>query len=80
LLTALSFQGGPTFDDAAKLLLRDAVAALLNSVNPNFDFSISKTLVLNDTNAAIRSGNRNEVLLVQEAFSGDNSGAACPLS
>ena len=40
LLEALSFKGGKDIDDAVKLLLKHAVAALLNIADPDIDYAI----------------------------------------
>jgi hypothetical protein len=80
LLTALSYAGGPTIPDADRLLLKQAVAALLNSVNPNFDFSLTRNQVLGNTNFALLQVNRDTALKQQALFDQANSGAACPLS
>jgi hypothetical protein len=46
LLEALNFKGGPGIEGAAKILLRSAVAALLNASHPDIDYSQTEELVL----------------------------------
>ena len=57
LLEALDGGGGNTIDDKAKILLRAAVAALLNADNGNPPYPINKATVISQTNAALASLN-----------------------
>jgi hypothetical protein len=78
LLDALSFQGGSTVTEAKQILLRAAVAALLNSASPDVDFSIATADVIADVNAALASNDRDTILdLAAELDAANNAG--CPL-
>ena len=79
LQQALSFQGGSGTTAAARILLRAAVAALLNSAHPNIDYPLTTTEIIADVNAALASQNRSTMLaLARELDSANNLG--CPLN
>ncbi len=79
LIGALYFQGGSTIEGAAEILLRSAVAALLNSSYPNMRYPDSPSNVINSTNSALLSGNRNTMLSLASAFYYWNN-LSCPLN
>jgi hypothetical protein len=79
LLTALSYPGGPDLVAAKRILLRHAVAALLNSAHPDVDFSLSTAEVITTVNAALASGSRSTILATAEDLADANE-AGCPLS
>jgi hypothetical protein len=62
LLQALSFKGGSSLSGAAQILLRAAVASLLNSASSFVDFPLSTATVISDTNTALASNNRGTIL------------------
>jgi hypothetical protein len=77
LLDALSFQGGPTLEAANRILLRQAVAALLNSASLD-GFSMTTAEVIAAVDAALASGDRDTILdLAAELDAANNAG--CPL-
>jgi hypothetical protein len=78
LLEALSFEGGPTLTDAQEILLRQAVAALLNAAHPDVDFSLSEEEVIEDVEAALATGDRETILALAEELAAANE-AGCPL-
>jgi hypothetical protein len=73
LLQALSFSGGPTVLDAAHVLLRQAVAAVLDSYSPLDNYSLTATQVINMTNTALASGNRGTILALESLFDSLNN-------
>ncbi|MBI3971499.1 MAG: hypothetical protein HY332_09440 [Chloroflexi bacterium] len=79
LLDALSLQGGPGLRGAAEVLLREAVAALLNSAHPDVDYPRSTSAVITAVNAALASGNRATILNLAAALDADNN-LGCPLN
>jgi hypothetical protein len=79
LLEALSFSGGPTDLDAAKLLLHHAVAALLNASHPDVDYPLAPSDVISQTNAALASSDRDTMLALKDTFDSNNN-LGCPLS
>ena len=76
MLEALQGGGGPGLDGARSILLRAAVAALLNSNFPDGHAMIPST-VLRITNDAIRTGSRSWMLMKAELFDGYNN-QYCP--
>lgn len=79
LLQALDFKGGSSNKDAARILLRSAVAALLNASHPNVDYSLTTAEVINQVNAALASGNRNTMLSLADKLDRYNN-RGCPLN
>jgi hypothetical protein len=80
LLTALNYQGGPTLTDAARILLRQAVAGLLDSTALGGKYSLTTAEVLAQTNAALASGNRDTILAFASQLDKFNNTGGCPLS
>ena len=78
LLEALNFGGGSTLADAAKILLRQAVAAVLNAYSPSVNFERTVDEIKFDVNTALDSGNRTTILSLAAALDGDNN-LECPL-
>jgi hypothetical protein len=79
LLQALSFQGGPTVQDAKNILLRAAAAAYLNSFAVAYPLSTAE--VVSMVNDALASGDRDTILALAELLDGFNNGeGGCPLS
>lgn len=78
LLDALSFGGGSTLTEAQQILLRQAVAALLNAAHPDVDFSLTTAEVIAAVNAALASGDRETILDLAEDLAAANE-AGCPL-
>jgi len=63
---AMDFKGGPTIQDAAALLLRQASAALLNAADGHYALSVST--IISDTNAALASLDRSTILSLENYF------------
>jgi hypothetical protein len=68
LLAALSFGGGSGDIGAAKILLRAAVAAILNAQSPDIDYEYLPADVIGWTNAALHSHDRAWILSVASSF------------
>jgi hypothetical protein len=79
LLQALEFGGGNDVSGATQILLRAAVAALLNAANPTVEYPRSAGAIVADVNAAIAGGDRAAILALASALDGDNN-LGCPLS
>jgi hypothetical protein len=71
LLAALDFEGGDGLEGAEKILLRAAVAALLNELNPDVEYAL--TGVVGDANTAMASMNRDTMLQWAETFDDSNN-------
>jgi hypothetical protein len=77
LLAALSFQGGPTLQDAKNILMRAAAAAYLNSLA--VDYPLSTAEVISMVNVALASGDRATILALAGVLDANNNGAGgCP--
>jgi hypothetical protein len=66
LEAALSFDGGSGIDGAARILLRAAVAALLNAAHPDVDFPLTTAQVIAQVNEALASNDRETMIGVAE--------------
>ena len=78
LLQALNFQGGTTTLAAARILLRAAVAALLNAASPDVDYPLTVAQVIAQVNAALASGDRSTMLSLANQLDQFNN-LGCPL-
>jgi hypothetical protein len=76
ILAALFFGGGPTVQDAKNLLLKQAVAAFLNSQSVDFAFTTGE--VVSMVNDALATGDRDTILDVKDVLDDANNGG-CPL-
>ncbi len=79
LLAALDGGGGSGVEGASRILLRAAVAALLNSADPDVDYPRSTNDVIWAVNAALASGDRAAILGLASALDAENN-LGCPLS
>jgi hypothetical protein len=77
LLEALNFKGGSTVTGAAQILLRAAVAALLNESHPFINYGYDGDVVA-DVNAALATGDRATILALAAELDAANN-AGCPL-
>jgi hypothetical protein len=77
LLEALSFQGGPSLQDAINLLLHHAAAAYLNSLA--VDYPLTPDEVVDMVNDALASGDRDTILAVKDVLDANNN-LGCPLN
>jgi hypothetical protein len=71
---ALQFGGGPGADGAARILLRAAVAAVLNAHSPIVEYPHSVADVVAEVDAALASGVRSTMLNLAEALDEANNG------
>jgi len=79
LLQALSFKGGSTIDGAKSILLRAAVAALLNSASPNVDYPLTTVEVISKVDAALATNDRSAILMLASQLDAFNN-LGCPLN
>jgi hypothetical protein len=81
LLDALQGGGGPGLTGAETILLRAAVAALLNASNGGVAYPLTAAQVISEVKAALASGNRDTILNEASRLDGFNNGAGgCPLN
>jgi hypothetical protein len=78
LLDALKFGGGRGATGAARLLLRAAVAALLNASHPDVNYALTPEQVISQVNAALASDSRSTMLVLAIQLSARNFNS-CPL-
>ncbi len=78
LIQALAFQGGSTVQAADAILLRAAVAALLNSAHPLVGYPLTTAQVIAQVNAAIATGDRGTILALASQLDGFNN-AGCSI-
>lgn len=79
LLQALNFGGGPGVDGAEKILLRAAVASLLNAAHTGVDFSMTPAQVISQVSAALATDNRATILALATTLDTENN-EGCPLN
>jgi hypothetical protein len=80
LLDALQGGGGPGLLGAEEILLRAAVAALLNSSNGSVGYPFTTTAVKSAVNAAIATGDRDVILALATILDNANNGVGgCPI-
>jgi hypothetical protein len=70
---ALSFKGGPSVQDAKNLLMKQAVAALLNAATPGMFYPLDVAHVISETNTALATGDRGKILDEAARLGGFNS-------
>lgn len=81
LAGALAFQGGSTLNGSAQILLRAAVAGLLNSTSSGVAYPMTTAQIISSVNAALSSGDRNTIITLATAIDNANNGlGGCPLS
>lgn len=79
LLEALNYGGGPGEVGGAKILLRAAVAALLNADSSNVNYPHTTSEIIADVNGALASENRGTMLDLASMLDTDNN-LGCPLN
>lgn len=80
LLAALEFGGGPGIDGATQILLRAAVAALLNSASSGVDYTLTTAQVISQVNTALASGDRATILTLAGQLDAFNNTGSCTLN
>jgi hypothetical protein len=81
LLDALQGGGGSGLLGAETILLRAAVAALLNSSNGSISYPFTTAQIINAVNAALATGDRDTILALATILDNANNGiGGCPLS
>jgi hypothetical protein len=80
LLQALQAKGGPRLPGAARILLRSAVAALLNSATPEVGYPLTTAQIIAAVDAALDSGSRSTILALAAELDRLNNAGDCPLN
>ncbi len=73
LLEALRFGGGPGPEGGAKILLRQAVAALLNAAHHDVGFPRTGAEVISSVDAALATGDRQTMLTLKDELDAENN-------
>jgi hypothetical protein len=79
LLAALKFGGGSSITAKKQILLRAAVASLLNASHPGVEFDQTAAAVIASVNAALASNNAGTILGLATKLD-DSNNAGCPLN
>lgn len=74
----LSFRGGDSVAEKAEILLRAAIAAVLNADGPNVSYSFTSADIIADVNAALLSQDIDDILDLAKELDDENN-AGCPL-
>lgn len=78
-LAALSFQGGPGVDGAERILLKQAVASLLNATSGGVDFPLTAVQVTDQVRFALGTGDREVMISLASTLDAYNN-QGCPLN
>lgn len=78
LMQLIQGGGGPGINGAATILLRAAVAGLLNAADPRVDYPLSPVQVVNQVNSALASCDRNVMTNLAGTLDGYNN-LGCPI-
>jgi hypothetical protein len=78
-LTALSFQGGPGVDGAKRILMKQAIASLLNATSTGVDFPLTSAQVIAQVTFALNTGDREVMLSLASTLDAYNN-QGCPLN
>ncbi|SDS39433.1 DUF7507 domain-containing protein [Pseudomonas oryzae] len=73
LMEALGYPGGTNLVGAAQILLRAAVASLLNAGHPDVDFPLTTSEVITQVNAALATKDRGTILALASTLDGYNN-------
>jgi hypothetical protein len=79
LLAALDGGGGPGIDGATRILLRAAVASLLNA-SGDVNFNLTTAEIVSQVNTALASGDRGTILALAGQLDTFNNQGECPLN
>jgi len=78
MLDALNYQGGNGKLGAARILLRAAVAAVLNAAHPDVQYSLTLGDVIADVSAQLQTGTRDSMLVLATELDNANNGVLLP--
>ncbi|HXE74729.1 MAG TPA: kelch repeat-containing protein [Candidatus Xenobia bacterium] len=78
LLDGLNMKGGSGLNGGVQILMRAAVAALLNAAHPNVQYPRTEAEIIAAVNAALASQNRNTLVSLAGELDEDNN-LGCPI-
>ena len=67
-MDTLKFKGGPKIIHKARILLRQSVAAILNSAHYQIDYPLLQDEIVNEVNNALSSMNSMTILTLKNTF------------
>ena len=73
LIEALPIEGDSTLSGAIRILIRHAVAAVLNAAHPDVDYALSVDDVVRLVNEAVESGSRERILSLKDRLDRHNN-------
>ena len=73
LAQGLAFQGGDTVEEKSEILLRAAIAAVLNAGHPNINYPLSVLGIVSTVNAALASGDGGTIVTLARALDAQNN-------
>jgi hypothetical protein len=79
LMQALNYHGGKGVDGAAHILMRAAVAALLNAAHPDVAYQWTEAQVIQKVNTELATLSRNKMLNLKDKLD-DYNNYGCPLN
>ena len=79
MLQALQFKGGRGLEGAERILMRAAVAAILNTSHPHVAYAISEADLLDQIGVAFGSGDRHTLLGLATEID-DLNNSSCPIN
>ena len=81
LLAGLNFQGGSTLSGKAEILLRAAIAGILNAGHPNVAYELTSAQIISSVNSALASANGTTIIDLATRLDLMNNGrGGCPLN
>lgn len=79
LLATLNGSGGSGAIGGARILLRAAVAALLNAAHPSVDYTLTQASIISQVNAALATNNKDAMTKLATTLDGYNN-KGCPIN
>lgn len=79
LAEGLAFQGGDSVEGKSEILLRAAIAAVLNAAHPNINYPLSVAGIVGTVNAALASGDGGTITALAGALDSRNN-LGCSIS
>jgi hypothetical protein len=73
LAEGLAFQGGDTVEEKSEILLRAAIAAVLNAAHPSINYPLSVSGIVSTVNAALASGDSGTIVALAGALDSRNN-------
>ena len=79
LADGLAFQGGNTIEEKSEILLRAAIAAVLNAEHPAINYPVGDGAIIATVNAVLASGDKGLTVLLAGLLDSLNN-LGCPIN